>query len=414
MPSLIDLLLNRLATLLPSELKPNELKHLIAPHRHTMLLTQRRATLIVNRVRLFAFLFAVLTPLWSIIDMLVFSHPLWLGLALFRFLACLAFASLLLFYKPSGDLFDAYRAIAILFAIPTVFYIASHTLLGGFQLTQLSAVVATGYAFLPFVLMAGLAIFPLTLVENWVLASILLLAQALAGYLSWSTLNWPSFAGAFWLLILIAGVTTLASLSQLAFMIALVRQAIRDPLTGVFSRGSGQEILRLQWDSARRHDSGLVVAFIDLDHFKSINDTFGHEAGDRALRDCTRHILGNLRSTDSLVRWGGEEFVVIMPDTDIEQACQALGRIVSKGLGVRPDGLPLTASIGVAERCADQLESAQELLELADKRMYMAKTAGRNRLCVETLHEFELEAKKKNVLFKCAALAGLGRQRSSL
>lgn len=195
MPSLIDLLLSRLATLLPSELKPNELKQLLIPHRHSMLLTQRRATLIVNRVRLFAFLFAVLTPVWGIIDLMVFSYPLWLGLAAFRLLACGAFACLLLFYRPSGNLFDAYRAIAILFAIPTVFYIASHTLLGGYQLTQFSAVVATGYAFLPFVLMAGLAIFPLTLVENLVLAFILLLAQALAGYLSWSTLNWPSFAG---------------------------------------------------------------------------------------------------------------------------------------------------------------------------------------------------------------------------
>src|SRR5690606_34515182 len=117
MPSLIDLLLSRLATLLPSELKANELKQLLLPHRHSMLLTQRRATMIVNRVRLFAFLFAVLTPVWGIIDLVVFSYPLWLGLASFRLLACAAFACLLLLYRPSGNLFDAYRASAILFAI---------------------------------------------------------------------------------------------------------------------------------------------------------------------------------------------------------------------------------------------------------------------------------------------------------
>ncbi len=240
-----------------------------------------------------------------------------------------------------------------------------------------------GYTFLPFVLMAGLAIFPLTLVENIVMACVLLLAQALAGYLSCATLNWPSFAGGFWLLILIAGVTALASLSQLAFMIALVRQAIRDPLTGVFSRGSGQEILQLQWDTARRHDIGLAVAFIDLDHFKSINDTFGHEAGDLVLRDCSRHMLASLRSTDTLLRWGGEEFVVIMPDTDLEQARLALSRMIRNGLGVRPDGSTLTASIGLAERCADFAENPRDLLELADQRMYLAKTTGRNRLCAE-------------------------------
>ncbi|MEZ3184482.1 GGDEF domain-containing protein [Pseudomonas sp. LM13] len=381
MPSLLDLLRNRLTTLLPSELRSSELRHLLDPRRHPVLLCQRRATLIVNRVRLFAFLFAALTPLWSLIDLMVFEPKLWLALAGLRMMACLAFTGLLLFYRPSGNLLDAYRAIAILFAIPTAFYIASHTLLGSYQLAQFSAVVGAGYAFLPFVLMAGLTIFPLTLVENLVLSSLLLLAQALAGYLSWATLNWPSFAGAFWLLILIAGVASLASMSQLAFMIALVRQAIRDPLTGVFSRGSGEEILRLQWDSAQRKDSALALAFIDLDHFKSINDNYGHEAGDQVLREAARRLVATLRSSDSLLRWGGEEFLLIMPETDTEQAHKAIERIVGEGLGVRPDGLALTASIGLAERRNDQVDDYRDLLELADRRMYLAKTGGRNRLC---------------------------------
>ena len=381
MPSLIDLATSRLATLLPSELKSDEFSQLLSPSNHSLLLTQRRATLIVNRVRLFAFLFAVLTPLWGLIDLMVFTYPLWLGLATFRVLACLAFACLLLFYRPSGNLFDAYRAIAILFAIPTVFYIASHTLLGGYELTQLSAMVATGYAFLPFVLMAGLAIFPLTLLENVLLACILLSAQAVAGYLSWATLNWPSFAGGFWLLILIAAVTTLASLSQLAFMIALVRQAIRDPLTGIFSRGSGEEILQLQWSTAQRNDTPLALAFVDLDHFKTINDTYGHDCGDQVLRDCTCNMLACLRSSDSLLRWGGEEFLVIMPDTDLRQAQRAVERLIAHGLGRRPDGQALTASIGIAERIGDEVQTHQQLLELADKRMYRAKMEGRNQLC---------------------------------
>ena len=103
MPSPLDLLLNRLTTLLPSELKPNELRHLLTPGRHPLLLCQRRATLIVNRVRLFAFLFAVLTPLWSLIDLMVFEPRLWLALAGLRMMACLAFTGLLLFYRPSGN-----------------------------------------------------------------------------------------------------------------------------------------------------------------------------------------------------------------------------------------------------------------------------------------------------------------------
>ena len=184
MSKILGFLSQRLASLLPDELKTRELWQLLSPRQHTLLLSQRRATMIVNRVRLFAMLFAVLTPLWGIIDIMVFSSDLWIKLAILRLLTSVAFAALLLLYRPTGSLLDAYRAMAILFIIPTLFYIASHSLLSGHQLNNLSAAVATGYAFLPFVLMAGLAIFPLSLAENALLVGILLVAQGLAGYLS--------------------------------------------------------------------------------------------------------------------------------------------------------------------------------------------------------------------------------------
>ncbi|HLT05525.1 MAG TPA: GGDEF domain-containing protein [Pseudomonas sp.] len=381
MPKPFDLLMRRLASLLPNELKAVEFPQLLLPTRHSLLLSQRRATMIVNRVRLFAFLYALLTPLWSVVDLIVFDYPLWSSLAVSRLLASLAFASLLMFYRPNGNLLDAYRAIAILFFIPTVFYVVSHTLITGHQLEPFSAAVATGYAFLPFVLMAGLAIFPLTLLENLVLATTLLLAQGLAGFLNWPVLNWPSYAGGYWLLVLIAGVTALACMSQLAFMIALVRQAIRDPLTGILSRGSGTEILHLLWSNAEQNNGCLALAFFDIDHFKAINDTYGHEAGDRVLQAFTNGLQSRMRGSDTLLRWGGEEFLLVMPNTDMAQARRALQRLTESGLGVRPDGTRLTASIGLAERCADQIGSPAALLELADHRMYRAKTGGRDQIC---------------------------------
>lgn len=381
MSRFLSFISQRLATFLPNELNTGELWQLLSPRQHSALLSQRRATMIVNRVRLFAMLFAVLTPVWGVIDIMVFDSPLWIKLAFLRLATSTAFTALLVFYRPTGSLFDAYRAMAVLFIIPTVFYIASHSLLNGYELNNVSAAIATGYAFLPFVLMAGLAIFPLSIAENALLASILLIAQGLAGYLNWSTLNWPSFAGGFWLLILIAGVTALTSSSQLAFMITLVRQAIHDPLTGIFSRGSGKEILTMQWSNAQQNNQPLSLAFIDLDHFKSINDSFGHEAGDAILRDFATQLGNNLRSSDSLLRWGGEEFLLIMPNTHKEKAQHALQRMQTMGFGMRPDGKPLTASIGLAEHISDQSQTHQQLLELADKRMYQAKQAGRNQIC---------------------------------
>lgn len=372
--------LQRLGGLLQSELTLAEASFLVSPHMHLSLLTRRRAKMIVNRVRLFALLFAVLTPLWSVIDLVVFPFPLWFTLAGMRIMASAAFISLLLNYKSNGNLLNAYHAMALLFAIPTIFYITSYTVLKQYELTGFSAAIGAGYGFLPFVLLAGLAIFPLTLLEGLVIASPILLTQGIAGSLNLATLDWPSFVGAFWLLVLITGIATLASMSQLSFMIALVRQAIRDPLTGVFSRQSGEELLELQFLSATRSNAPLSIAFIDLDHFKSINDRFGHEAGDRALLGMSDIVGHNLRGGDVLVRWGGEEFLLIMPNADMEQSRAALLRMRTIGLGLRPDGTPLTASIGVAERCVDQISDWKTLVGLADQRMYLAKQSGRNRV----------------------------------
>lgn len=380
MPKIFAKFTKRLTSLLPPELELQEAWLLLSSRKHSMLLNRRRAAMIVNRVRLFAFLFAVLTPMWSVIDCIVFDAPLWIYLAVIRILASVAFFGLFFLYQTPGRLLDAYRAMAFLFAIPTAFYIASHLLISEQSLDNISASLATGYAFLPFVLMAGLALFPLTLKENLFIASVILFAQALVGIMNWKTLNWPSYMGGFWLLILISAVVALACLSQLAFMIALVRQAMHDPLTGAITRGSGEELIGVFWLRSKRYDRPLSIAFFDLDHFKQINDTYGHEAGDTILGDFAKLLTENKRGTDVFLRWGGEEFLLLMPDTNLEQAKIMLNRLQAKGFGQRPDGEPLTASIGVAERQADALPTKQMLLELADQRMYQAKKQGRNRI----------------------------------
>lgn len=367
----------RLQSLLPPELEGSELWALLSSSRHAFLLGSRRARLIINRVRLFAFLFAVLTPLWCVVDFLVFEAPLWYYLASLRLATSAAFLVLLL--APTRKrMADAYRAMALLFAIPTLFYIASHSLLAGHQLTDLSEAVATGYAFLPFVLMAGLAIFPLTLKENLMVASVIMGAQLLAGYLNWSTLNWPSFVGGTWLLLLIAAVVMLASLSQLAFMLVLVRQLMHDPLTSTFNRAAGEEICQLYWNQSVRNKQPLSLALLDLDHFKAVNDNHGHEAGDLVLQQFAKCLNNSIRETDILIRWGGEEFVLLLPNTSLPDAKLLLERVREQGFGLRPDLQPLTASIGIAERIRNRTQTVSLLLEKADQRMYQAKRQGRN------------------------------------
>jgi len=373
-------LAQRLAGLMPNELGAQDLALLFSPRAHIPLLKRRRAQMIVNRVRLMAFLFAILTPLWSIIDFLFFPLPLWSVLALMRVVAGCAFALLAFNWRPDRHMIDAYRALAMLFAIPGIFYLGTQEALAYYHLQGFSEAIKAGYAFLPFVLLAGISIFPLTLVESLLVALPLLVTQAFSGLFIGPMLQWPSFAGAFWLQVLISGVAILAGMSQLAFMIALFRQAIRDPLTGIFSRRGGEELLERQFQIALRNQAPLSIAFVDLDRFKEINDRYGHDAGDRVLIAAAAAMTRSMRLSDILVRWGGEEFVLIMPDTDPTEARQALTRLRQAGLGERPNGSRLTASIGYAEVSQDRCGSWRELVEAADRRMYRAKQGGRDRM----------------------------------
>jgi diguanylate cyclase (GGDEF)-like protein len=369
--------MGRLLGALPRE----ELRNLILPGGHAPLLARRRAEMIISRVRMVAALFALLTPLWIIVDALVFTYPVSIMLAVGRIVTSLAFGLLALSYGKSTKMADAYRALAMLFGIPTLFFIYSHPLLSHFQLMGPAAAIAAGYAFLPFVMVAGLSVFPLTAVESTLFALPVLLAEALVALMQLGMLSWSSHLGAFWLLFLITAVAALAGMSQLSFMISLVGQASHDGLTGCFSRASGEELMDIQFHIAARSGAPLSVVFADLDNFKAINDSYGHDAGDSALNAAAESLRSNLRAGDVLLRWGGEEFVIILPDADCATATMAVDRLREQGLGLRPEGGRQTASFGVAERLADRAADWRQLVEIADQRMYQAKLAGKDR-CV--------------------------------
>lgn len=362
------------------EMSDQEITWLLRARHHISLLEKRRTTMIVSRVRLVAGLFALLTPLWIVVDVAAFPREVWLPLVLARIAATLAFCLVLLTAQKMNDMKDAYRSLGLLMAIPTAFFLFSYQHMAQFELHGIQAAFSTGYAFLPFVMLAGLSIFPLTLVEAIAFISPLLLMQIVSGAMRLHVLDWPTFAASFWLMLLIAGVATLAGLSQLAFIIVLVREAIRDGMTGCFSRQSGEELMELQFILSIRSSNPLTAAFIDLDHFKQVNDKFGHDAGDKALVNATDAIKEHLRMGDMLTRWGGEEFILIMPNTTAPMACKALTRVRESGFGMRPDGTPMTASIGVAERMRDDAGDWRQLVELADQRMYAAKQGGRDRV----------------------------------
>ncbi|MEO8196194.1 MAG: diguanylate cyclase [Thermoanaerobaculia bacterium] len=178
------------------------------------------------------------------------------------------------------------------------------------------------------------------------------------------------------------------ALGNLALRAELRAQSVRDPLTGLFNRRYLEETLAREIDRARRKNLPLTIAMTDLDHFKNLNDNWGHDAGDQVLKRFGELLRGNFRTEDVLCRYGGEEFALVFPDCTIDQA-----RVRAEALlaALRASEIPygqgtirdITASIGIAG--FPQLGNTPDaLLRRADHALYEAKRAGRDRVVVAT------------------------------
>lgn len=367
--------------------------NLLHTAHYTPWLSFRRATLVLSRIRLLSGLFAVLTLLWVLVDAAVFPRDVWIELAGLRLLAATAFTLLTQYPRRLRAAGQARVALALFVAIPLVFFVAATPLTQNLALAPPGQVVAATYAYIPFIVVTCLAIFPLTALEGLLFAGPTLGVHLGLALVYPNPGAWAQFSIA-WLMVLIALIATVSAMLQLQHMIALMQRTSRDPLTGAYNRETGAELLDIQFHIADRQGTPLALAFLDIDNFKSINDQYGHDAGDAVLRNLARTLSGTLRAGDTLVRWGGEEFLIILPNTDCATARHVMARLYERGLGQRPDGQPLTVSTGVSELGNDRADTIQALIEHADRRMYQAKRAGKNRfiVCGNASTEQQLQA----------------------
>jgi len=163
----------------------------------------------------------------------------------------------------------------------------------------------------------------------------------------------------------------------------LQEQAIRDPLTGVFNRRFFAEALDREDARARRDRTPYSILIMDVDHFKNVNDTYGHKCGDVVLRNLAEFLIGHTRRSDIVCRYGGEEFVILMPDAQPQAARERAEFLRSRFEAMTIDcggaKLNSTVSVGIAS-CPDHSESAEILLMFADQALYRSKSTGRNRV----------------------------------
>lgn len=166
----------------------------------------------------------------------------------------------------------------------------------------------------------------------------------------------------------------------------LREQATHDPLTGLFNRRYLDDTLARELSLSWRRSSCLSLVILDIDHFKRINDVFGHNAGDLALKECARVLSRNLRKSDIACRLGGEEFALVLPDSSLDGTLRRVQEICSliKGLAVRYDGQLLgriTVSAGIAA-APEHAFTAGDLMRAVDEALYAAKHAGRDQIVV--------------------------------
>ncbi|MFT4242120.1 MAG: diguanylate cyclase [Acidovorax sp.] len=158
--------------------------------------------------------------------------------------------------------------------------------------------------------------------------------------------------------------------------------ATRDELTGLLNRRAMLELMELEHRRSLRNGRPLVLAQLDIDHFKPINDTHGHATGDRALQAFADTVRANMRDTDVLARWGGEEFVLMLADTQPDDARALLDRIrlavAALALPTTSGPLRMTVSAGLAQHLPG--DAVEHTLERADQALYTAKALGRNRV----------------------------------
>jgi diguanylate cyclase (GGDEF)-like protein len=160
--------------------------------------------------------------------------------------------------------------------------------------------------------------------------------------------------------------------------------AMHDPLTGLLNRRSAYACAEQELQRTRRTGRHLALALLDVDHFKAINDEFGHDVGDEALRQVAQRAVGALRAHDRLGRWGGEEFLAVLSEASAgeaervgERLRQAVGRVPLE----LPDGrrIALSVSVGIAVATADE-GPVEDLVKRADEALYRAKREGRNQV----------------------------------
>ena len=262
-----------------------------------------------------------------------------------------------------------------------LFFVASMLIINSIPTETIPSI----FSMMPYFILAMLGLFPLTISGGFFVVVCVFTPFVIFKVFLVKQPFWLLFNDV-WLFMLFAGISLWLQVGQLSMLMKLYRESTVDPLTKLINR---RVLLRLAHTSNDYHEMYSVIMF-DLDRFKRVNDTYGHAAGDKVLVAVAQVIQKELRTTDIIARFGGEEFVAVLPKVNLRDAKIMASRVavaISRQVIVLVDDteLSVTASVGVTQRKQD--ESIDEALIRADNFLYFAKESGRDLVISD--HDYE-------------------------
>ena len=355
-----------------------KLHDIVSAGQHSQDFIDTRAEYIVLRLRFMTAFYVIAVPLWTPIDYLLLSPEHFTAMmlpkaALIGFLVPLGLYSL---RRLSNAQVHALLTLNIVAA--GLYYVSSMLILSQGATENYIA----GYSLMPFMMVSMLGIFPLTL--SWGVALIATIAAIYLGAVAaQGQLLTAATANMLWVLFVLAGIALWVQASQLLMLMRLYRESTQDPLTGMINRRVLMKRLAVEIEHVTQGGPSFCIQMFDLDRFKRINDNHGHMAGDKVLKSMADALQKGLRKQDIVARFGGEEFVAVLPDCKGEDAVAVAERIrqschESRVAAPNGESIQLSTSVGVTEY--EPGEAIEVTLNRVDEALYKAKELGRNRV----------------------------------
>jgi diguanylate cyclase (GGDEF)-like protein len=354
------------------------LQDLISAQHHSEDFKETRAGYITLRLRLLVFFYAAAIPLWIPFDYLLLRPEHSASMVLPRILMTVFLLLFGHFTQRALTSIQVHSLLALTFIASGTFYFTTMQILSH----GVAEVPLAGYSLMPFLMVSMLGVFPLTL--GW---GITLIATVMIFFLgleaSQNRLMTADTANMLWMFLMLGGVTLWVQSSHLLMLLRLYREASQDPLTGLINRRVLMKRLTSEIAHLSERKTTFCIMIFDLDRFKRINDSYGHLVGDKVLKATAVILQKGLREHDIIARFGGEEFVAVLPSCKSEDAVVLAERIRATCYGTHftaPNGddIQLSTSVGVTEyKSGEEIETT---LSRVDEMLYKAKEMGRNRV----------------------------------